>query len=235
MIGLLPVLIIATSLAPALVTFFLPEERAGWRNGLNLGGAVLKLALVAFMLVEVADGAIYDTRFELAPGLALVLRVDALSLLFVTLSAVLWLLTTIYAIAYFEGARDLSRFFGFFSLCVAATTGVAFSGTLVTFFVFYEAPQRSRAWPLVVHKGDAARSPATGAPRLHDAGDAAALLARSSGIVLMSSGGETTPTKQSHSALGIRSASASTDVCASTSRFSSAGNNVRRSQGEALM
>jgi len=155
MIGLLPVLIIATSLAPALVTFFLPEERAGWRNGLNLGGAVLKLALVAFMLVEVADGAIYDTRFELAPGLALVLRVDALSLLFVTLSAVLWLLTTIYAIAYFEGARDLSRFFGFFSLCVAATTGVAFSGTLVTFFVFYELLTLS-TWPLVVHKGDAA-------------------------------------------------------------------------------
>ncbi|MGJ3261807.1 MAG: proton-conducting transporter membrane subunit, partial [Salinarimonas sp.] len=153
--GLLPVLIIATSLAPALATFFLQDDQAGWRNGLNLGGAVLKIALVGFMLVEVADGAIYDTRFDLAPGLALVLRVDALSLLFVTLSAALWLLTTIYAIAYLEGTRDLSRFFGFFSLCVAATTGIAFSGTLVTFFVFYELLTLS-TWPLVVHKGDAA-------------------------------------------------------------------------------
>jgi multicomponent Na+:H+ antiporter subunit D len=36
---------------------------------------------------------------------------------------VLWLLTTIYAIAYFGTKPQLSRFFGFFSLCVAATTG----------------------------------------------------------------------------------------------------------------
>lgn len=155
MSALLPLLVIATSLVPSLVTFFLPEEKSGWRNGLNLGGAVLKLLLVGAMLIEVAGGTLHETRFDLVPGLALVLRVDALALLFVTLSAVLWLLTTIYAIAYFRGTPDQSRFFGFFSLCVAATTGIAFSGTLVTFFVFYELLTLS-TWPLVVHKGNAA-------------------------------------------------------------------------------
>ncbi|MFN3685182.1 complex I subunit 5 family protein [Salinarimonas sp.] len=155
MSALLPLLVIATSLAPALVTFFLREDEARVRNGLNLGGAVVKLGLVGFMLAEVGAGVLYETRFDLVPGLALVLRVDALALLFVTLSAFLWLLTTIYAIAYFEGSPDLSRFFGFFSLCVAATTGIAFAGNLVTFFVFYELLTLS-TWPLVVHKGNAA-------------------------------------------------------------------------------
>ena len=38
------------------------------------------------------------------------------------------LVTTIYAIAYFGSGPNLSRFFGFFNLCVTATTGIALSG-----------------------------------------------------------------------------------------------------------
>jgi len=150
----LPVLMLATSLLPALVTFFLPDSASGWRNGLSLGGALAKTGLVVVMLTEVAGGAIHEARLQLAPGLDLLLRVDALSLLFVSLSAFLWLLTTIYAIAYFGSKAELSRFFGFFSLCVAATTGLALAGNLITFFIFYELLTLS-TWPLVAHKQDA--------------------------------------------------------------------------------
>lgn len=153
MTQLLPLLILATSLVPAALSFFIPDTQRSLRNTLNLGGAVLKLGLVAFMLREVAGGAIYETRFEFASGLYLLLRADALSLLFLTLSAVLWFLTTIYAIAYFGNEKELSRFFGFFSLCVAATSGIALSGTLISFFVFFELLTLS-TWPLVVHKRD---------------------------------------------------------------------------------
>ncbi len=153
MSALLPVLILITSLVPAALTFFVPDDRHHLRNALNLGGAVLKLGLVAFMLLEVAGGAVYESRLEFVPGLFLLLRVDALALLFLSLSAVLWFLTTIYAIAYFKAKPELSRFFGFFSLCVAATTGIALSGTLITFFIFFELLTLS-TWPLVVHKRD---------------------------------------------------------------------------------
>lgn len=154
MTAALPVLILLTSLVPACITFFIAQDAHRLRNGLNLGGAIFKLGLIVFMLSEVAQGTIYETRFEFAPGLYLLLRVDALSLLFVSLSAVLWFLTTIYAIAYLGEKAELSRFFGFFSLCVAATTGIALSGTLITFFIFYELLTLS-TWPLVVHKQDA--------------------------------------------------------------------------------
>jgi multicomponent Na+:H+ antiporter subunit D len=73
-------------------------------------------------------------------------------LLFVTLSAFLWLLTTIYAIGYLEGSAHRSRFFGFFSLCVTSTTGVALAGNLPTFVFFYELLTLS-TYPLVVHRG----------------------------------------------------------------------------------
>ncbi|MEQ8941122.1 MAG: proton-conducting transporter membrane subunit [Roseitalea porphyridii] len=155
MTQVLPLVILATALVPSLVTFLLAEERVVLRNTLNLGGAVIKLALVLFMLAEVGRGQLYQWSYDLVPGLALVLRIDALSLLFVTLSTILWLLTTIYAIAYLRGGENLGRFFGFFSLCVFSTTGIAFSGTLITFFVFYELLTLA-TWPLVVHRGNAA-------------------------------------------------------------------------------
>lgn len=154
MSALLPVLILATSLAPAAASFAVPDHRHALRNALNLGGAVLKLGLVAHMLAEVAGGAVYESRLEFAPGLYLLLRVDALALLFVTLSAVLWFLTTIYAIAYFGDDPEQSRFFGFFSLCVAATIGIAMAGNLFTFLVFYELLTLA-TYPLVVHRGTA--------------------------------------------------------------------------------
>lgn len=151
MIAALPVVVLFSSLVPAIVTFFLAERAHTLRNALNLGGALLKLGLIIVMLVEVAGGTIYEIRLPLAPGLDLLLRIDALSLLFVTLSAFLWLLTTIYAIAYFGTKPELSRFFGFFSLCVAATTGLAMAGNLISFFIFYELLTLS-TWPLVIHK-----------------------------------------------------------------------------------
>lgn len=155
MSALLPVLVLLTSLVPAVLTFFLAQGSHRLRNALSLGGAVLKLGLIVAMLVAVARGATYQTEIPLAPGLVLLLRIDALALLFVSLSAVLWLLTTIYAIAYFGTKPELSRFFGFFSLCVAATTGIALSGSLISFFIFFELLTLS-TWPLVAHKQDAA-------------------------------------------------------------------------------
>lgn len=155
MTALLPVLILLTSLVPAVITFFLDQESHLLRNALSLGGAVLKVALIVVMLFAVAGGAAYETTIPLAPGLVLLLRIDALALLFVSLSATLWLLTTIYAIAYFGTQPELSRFFGFFSLCVAATTGIALSGSLISFFIFFELLTLS-TWPLVAHKQDEA-------------------------------------------------------------------------------
>ncbi len=154
MTAAMPLLVLSASLVTAVIIFLLDEARQRLRTAVNLAGALAKLGLVAVMLDGVARGAVYETRMALLPELELMFRVDALALLFLTLSAFLWLLTTIYAIAYLGDGPDLSRFFGFFSLCVAATSGIAMSGTLISFFIFYELLTLS-TWPLVVHLGDA--------------------------------------------------------------------------------
>lgn len=153
----LPLLILASSLLPGLAIFLLSESSVKIRTTLNLFGALLKLALVGVMAWGVLRGVDYETRLPLLPDLDFVLRADALSLLFVSLSSVLWLLTTVYAIGYLEDSPHRSRFFGFFSLCVTATVGVAMAGNLITFLLFYELLTLA-TYPLIVHRGtEAAR------------------------------------------------------------------------------
>ncbi len=150
--ALLPPLALATSLLAAMVIFLLDESRHRLRSLLNLGAALAKLGLVAWMGWGVLDKVTYETRFPLLEGVDFVLRADALGIMFAGLSSLLWLFTTIYAIGYLEGSPNRSRFFGFFSLCVASTVGIAFAGNLFTFFVFYELLTLS-TYPLVVHRG----------------------------------------------------------------------------------
>ncbi len=148
----LPLLVPAVSLLTAILIFPLREEQFAARTTLNLAGAILKLVLVGVIVYGSFYGREYEARLPFVPGLELVLRVDFLALLFISLSAVLWLVTTVYAIGYLEESPHRSRFFGFFSLCVTATMGIALAGNLITFFIFYEM-LTVVTYPLVVHRG----------------------------------------------------------------------------------
>jgi multicomponent Na+:H+ antiporter subunit D len=148
----LPAAIVLSSMIPGMLIFLLREESHRLRTILNMTGALVKLGLVLWMIGGVYDGQHYETRWTLAPGLDLVLSADALSVLFVALSTLLWLVTTIYAIGYLEHSPNRSRFFGFFSICVSATVGIALSGNLLTFVIFYEILTLA-TYPLVAHRG----------------------------------------------------------------------------------
>jgi multicomponent Na+:H+ antiporter subunit D len=144
--------IVLSSFVTGCVIFFLREESHLLRTVLNLLGAVLKLVLVCVMLRGVLAGGSFTWSVTMAPGIEFALGADANAMMFVTLSTVLWFFTTLYAVGYLEGSPHRSRFFGFFSLCVSATTGLALSANLVTFLAFYELLTVS-TFPLVVHRG----------------------------------------------------------------------------------
>lgn len=149
---LVPVFALLSSMLAAVIIFTLPEERQRLRTTINLLAALIKVALVGVMTWGVLNELDYGLNYEILPGVSFVLQADALAMMFAGLSAVLWLLTTIYAVGYLEGSPNRSRFFGFFSLCVASTMGIALAGNLFTFFLFYEMLTLS-TYPLVVHRG----------------------------------------------------------------------------------
>jgi multicomponent Na+:H+ antiporter subunit D len=151
-LSLVPLLALFSSMLAGVVIFALPEGRQRLRTGINLLAAVIKLLLVGVMIWGVLHQVEFGLSYEILPGVRFVLHADALAMMFAGLSAVLWLLTTIYAVAYLEDSPNRSRFFGFFSLCVASTMGIALAGNLFTFFLFYEMLTLS-TYPLVVHRG----------------------------------------------------------------------------------
>lgn len=148
----LPPALVGISLLASALIFLAGERRQVLRTTINIAAALLKLVLLGVLLRAVAAGESFAWRLPLLPGLDLVLQVDPLMLLFSTLSAGLWLVTTVYAIGYLERSPHRARFFGFFGLCVASTMGIAAAGNLFTFFVFYELLTLA-TWPLVVHRG----------------------------------------------------------------------------------
>jgi multicomponent Na+:H+ antiporter subunit D len=149
----LPPVVVLASAIPSMLVFALPGDRRRARVALSLTGALVKLAAIAAMLIGVSFGMIFELRLPLLPGHDFILQGDALALLFVTLSAGLWLLTTVYASAYLIDDPNQRRFFGFFNLCVSATGGIALAGNLVTFLIFYEALTLA-TYPLVAHDAD---------------------------------------------------------------------------------
>ena len=149
----LPLLIVLATIASGAAIFMLRDEQTGLRAAVGLAGSSLTLALVAALVAGVRAGERFEARLPFLPGEDIVLQADALSVLFVALSATLWLLTTVYAVGYLRQGPNQPRFFGFFALCVSATMGVALAGNLVTFVVFYELLTLA-TYPLVVHRGD---------------------------------------------------------------------------------
>ncbi|PWD52422.1 proton-conducting membrane transporter [Serinibacter arcticus] len=148
----IPYLVLLASLLPALVIFSLRESQVRTRTAINLGAALVKLALVISLIPPVVAGEKQRAAFEWVPGLDIVLVTDSFGLFFGALSAALWLVTTIYAIGYLEGSPNRSRFFGFFSLCVTATAGIGLAGNLLTFLIFFEMLTLV-TYPLVAHRG----------------------------------------------------------------------------------
>jgi multicomponent Na+:H+ antiporter subunit D len=149
--ALLPLLVLLSSASVSLVILFLDHHRGRLRTGLYLGGEVVKFLLVIAMLRGIYLGESYETRIPLLPGVDFLLRANTLSMLFLTLSAGLWLLTTLYSVGYLRDAPHRSRFYGFFGLSVTATAGIALAGNLLTFFAFYEMLTLA-TYPLVVHR-----------------------------------------------------------------------------------
>ncbi|TWX52171.1 complex I subunit 5 family protein [Colwellia hornerae] len=149
----LPLIILIVAFSTGILMMVIGEKNEKLRTSVNLTSAAINIILIGIMLLGVSQGAVFETRLPLLPDINLVLKADALSLAFVTLSGVLWFFTTIYAVGYFKKGKHKSRFFGFFSLCVFSTLGVALAGNLITFLIFYELLTLA-TYPLIVHKGN---------------------------------------------------------------------------------
>jgi multicomponent Na+:H+ antiporter subunit D len=149
-----------TLLAPAIplvgtLAILAARRHPNLREGLTLITAVsLFVTVLALYPVIAGGGRPQVTLLEVLPGLALSFEVEPLGMLFALVASGLWIVTSVYAIGYMRANKEghQTRFFAFFALSLASAVGVAFSGNLLTLFVFYEALTLA-TYPLVTHHG----------------------------------------------------------------------------------
>ncbi len=121
-------------------------------------------ALRRASLITVAAGAVLAALTALLPlegevylrwtdMLALSLRADGVSRVWLLLIAVIWPGVALYAAEYLEHDPNPGRFFLFYTITQGILHGLAVSGNLVTFYMFYEAMTLLTV-PLVLHNMD---------------------------------------------------------------------------------
>lgn len=129
------------------------------RPNLREAATLLIGLLQAVLILSLWPLADQPLRFELwtwRPGLSFALEMEPLGLLFASVAACLWPLTSLYSIGYLRGTdeHNQTRFYFCFALAISAATMIAFAANGLTLFVAYEALTLS-TWPLVAHKGTA--------------------------------------------------------------------------------
>lgn len=140
----------AASFLPVLAVVFFrkldPHRRAR---------AAVLVAAVTFTFVAIGGilawgrTSILSLPMEMPPlGMSFV--VDPLGLYFGLIVAGIWLLVSIYSVAYFEHDERAGRFLSASMLSFAGTLGVAFAGDMFTLFLFFELMSLA-AYVLIVH------------------------------------------------------------------------------------
>jgi multicomponent Na+:H+ antiporter subunit D len=140
----------------AALAVLLLNNREKLRDVVSPLAAIVLFAIVASMAPTVLAGGTVDLRlFEILPGIDFAFRVDALGMVFATVSSLLWIVAAIYSIGYMRHLNEhaQTRFFACFATSLAAAVGGAFSANLFTLVIFYEVLSLV-TYPLVYHHED---------------------------------------------------------------------------------
>lgn len=151
----LPLMIPLTALLAVPLIYFFRNQR-DIRDGVSVlaPGTMFALAFLVFKNFYQNKEPLFIHILDITPTVSLQFRVDGASILFSLIASFLWIITTIYSRGYLGGLREKKQtsFYAYFALTLFATQSLAYSGNLITTFIFYELITLF-TYPLVTHKG----------------------------------------------------------------------------------
>jgi multicomponent Na+:H+ antiporter subunit D len=149
-------------LIPLIVTLFTvfliisSRKKPNLREFWSILGSTLTFLSVLVMVKEVTEGKTLFFRLsQIGPGLSFSFRVDGLSLIFGLVSSFLWILASFYNIGYMRSLNEhaQTRYYACFTSAILGAQGVAYAGSLLTLYLFYEIITVV-TYPLVAHHQD---------------------------------------------------------------------------------
>ena len=105
---------------------------------------------VAFSVAVLFCGDMSLTLFSIGENMDVYFQVDAVSRIFAVLVMIIWPLAGVYAFEYMHHYTENKRFFGFYMIVFGVLLALTFSGSILTFYIFYEM-MTLFSMPLVFH------------------------------------------------------------------------------------
>ena len=144
---LVPVLLpIVSGLAMALLPSF--EERKT-RNLCTLSVLVLNVLVLLPILL---GGDMTLTLFTLSDSLPVFLHSDTAGKIFAAVMCFVWACAGAYSFEYMAHEENERRYYSFYLITLGVLMALCFSGSIITFYMFYEA-MTLLTFPLVMHTG----------------------------------------------------------------------------------
>lgn len=112
-------------------------------------GAGLAVTVV-LSLVVILSGDMQLKLFSLGENMDIFFQVDGVSRIFASLVTLVWPLAGFYAFEYMSHYTENKRYFGFYMMVFGVLLALTFSGSILTFYLFYEM-MTLLSMPLVFH------------------------------------------------------------------------------------
>jgi multicomponent Na+:H+ antiporter subunit D len=146
-------ILFAAVVLPIIMGALLPVFKWQGRGARNAYIFLITLLTSALAIIAIFSDIPRLDLIHFNDQLTLSLRLDGVGRIFAGLIALLWPLTSLYALDYMRGEERETTFFAFFMMSFGVTLGIAMSANLITLYIFYEMLSLSTL-PLVMHKGD---------------------------------------------------------------------------------
>ncbi len=144
---LLPVIL---PILAGCAVLFIPQLAEGkLRKIVTIAAMAVTLALVA-PLFFAGDASL--TLFTLSDSLPIFLHADATGLVFALLMAFVWMMAGLYSFDYMAHEGGEKRYYGLYLCTLGALMGLCFAGSIITFYIFFEA-MTLLTMPMVMHSG----------------------------------------------------------------------------------
>lgn len=149
--SLLPLLVVGLPLIGSGVVAYSARWGSRVRAGVANLVSLVTLFLTVWQFILVQSGQILVYTLDWYVGFGLYWQVDFLSAVFVVIVALVWFLSTLFAVEYMAHEQQQTRFFVASIFTLGSTLGVFLAGDLLSFFLFFEL-MTFAAYLLVIHE-----------------------------------------------------------------------------------
>ncbi len=150
-ISIFPVLIILAPILSAAFTVLADRYRPAIRNVAILSGVLVPLLFVIYLYRLVGEHSVLYKYFNVLHPIGMEFRVDSLAIYMIMLFSFFALVITVYSLGYYRDKPEGKTFFYFLLLSISGAFGVALSGNMITFFLFFEF-MSLMFFPMVAYK-----------------------------------------------------------------------------------